>query len=393
MPSPLRYRSRDLEPLIRAALRQFPAILLTGPRQTGKSTLLRHLFPRFTYLSFDLPAERARARQDPELFLETVGTPALFDEIQYVPELLPYLKIVMDRDRRARGMYVMTGSQVFPLMKGVTESLAGRTALFELLGFSMREIPVRPADPAACFRRIFRGSYPEPALGSVDPNRFYGSYLGTYLERDLRGLTAVHDLGRFHSFLELLAARSGSLLNLSEVARDCGINHQTGRNWLSILESTRLVYLLRPYSRNVTKRIVKSPKLYFTDTGLLAHLLRYPDPGSLAQGPLAGVFFETFLVGEALRHRAHRGINAEFYYHRDSNGNEIDLLIDRGPDLRAIEFKRGKTQHPAELAAFERNVAPLKPTGSFWVSLSDRSVELARGIRALPWTRFHEVWE
>ncbi len=377
---------REIEGPIREASRQFPSIVLTGPRQTGKSTLLQKLFPKHAYATFDLPSVRARARKDPELFLETLGTPAILDEIQYVPELLPYLKVAIDRNRPKTGLYLMTGSQVFHLMAGITESLAGRTALFELLGFSLTEYPPGPGQ-RGCFERVYRGGYPEACLGRARPERFYAGYLATYLERDIRQIRSVQDLNLFQDFLELLAARSGSILNISEVARDAGVNHQTARNWLSLLESTRIVYLLRPYSRNLSKRVVKSPKLYFTDTGLLAHLLKYPGPHAIPTGPMAGAFFETQAVMEVLKGKLNRGLNAGLYYYRDSNGNEVDLVIDLGMERRLAEIKVSKTLRPETWGVLRRAAATLKAERSYWVSQAVEDIEVERGIHALPWIK------
>jgi predicted AAA+ superfamily ATPase len=381
-----RFIRREIEGPIREASRQFPAIVLTGPRQTGKSTLLQKMFPKHAYATFDLPSVRARARKDPELFLETLGAPAILDEIQYVPEILPYLKVFIDRNRSKTGLYLMTGSQVFHLMAGITESLAGRVALFELLGFSLTEVPAQ-GGLQGCFERIYRGGYPEACLARVRPERYYAGYLATYLERDIRQIRSVHDLNLFQDFLELLAARSGSVLNISEVARDAGVNHQTARNWLSLLESTRIVYLLRPYSRNISKRVVKSPKLYFTDTGLLAHLLKYQDPGTLSTGPMAGAFFETQAVMEVLKRKLNRGLNVELYYYRDSNGNEVDLVVDIGVERRLAEIKTSKTLRHESLGVLRRAAGIVKAEKSYWVSLADEDIEIERGIRAVPWRK------
>ena len=386
------YVPREVEKACRKAAGEFPTLLVTGPRQTGKSTLLRHLFPKHAYVTFDLPSTRSQALHDPELFLENIGERAILDEIQYVPQLLPYLKVEVDRDRGKRGRYLMTGSQMFPLMSGVSESLAGRVAVFELLGLSLDENPPRDSGVRGCFERIFSGGYPEPALGRTDPARFYDGYLATYLERDIRQIRSVQELGRFQDFLELLAARAASILNISEVARDCGVNHQTARNWLSLLESTRLVYLLRAYSKNVTKRVVKSPKLYFTDTGLLAHLLRYPNADTLAAGPMAGAFFENLVVSEALKFKWNHGINGELYYYRDSNENEIDLVLDLGRECHLVEVKMGKNLRIEDIEAFRRTGSTLGASHSYWVSLGEGKGEVARGVRAVPWTLLGTIW-
>jgi predicted AAA+ superfamily ATPase len=320
------------------------------------------------------------------LFLETLGTPAILDEIQYVPELLPYLKVSIDRKRPKTGLYLMAGSQVFHLMAGITESLAGRAALFELLGFSLAEVPARDG-PQGCFDRIYKGSYPEACLGRVQPDRYYASYLATYLERDIRQIRSIQDLNLFQDFLELLAARSGSILNVSEVARDAGVNHQTARNWLSLLENTRIVYLLRPYFHNLSKRVVKSPKLYFTDTGLLAHLLKYPDSRSLSTGPMAGAFFETQAVIEVVKTQWNRGLNIGLYYYRDSNGTEVDLVIDMGVEIRLAEIKASKTLRPDSWGPLRRVAGVLRPKKSYWVSQAEDEIEIERNIWAVPWRK------
>jgi len=339
------YVPRQIEERLKRSAIQFPVLVLTGPRQAGKSTLLQKAFPLHRYGTLDDPFQRQLAIRDPVAFLENLGEPAVIDEIQYAPELLPYLKIAVDRNRGRNGRFLLTGSQIFPLMSGIGESLAGRAVLHELLGFSCAELGdrVKASSAAACFELLFRGFFPEPAVHGVDVNDFYRSYLQTYLERDIRQIRSVHDLHLFQNFLELLAARAGGILKLSEVSRECGISHTTAAKWLSLLEATRIVYLLRPYSRNLSKRVVKSPKLYFTDTGLLAFLLKYPDARTLLAGPAAGAIFENFVVIEALKEKFNHGGLFELYFYRDSNQNEIDLVLDFGQALKLVEIKRART--------------------------------------------------
>jgi len=254
------YIPRAIEKKIIHASRQFPVIGVTGPRQTGKSTLLRHLFPDADYISLDDPVLRGKAISDPALFIGDLPDGTIIDEIQYAPELLSHVKIRVDNNRRKTGMFFFTGSQVFNLMSGISESLSGRIALFELLGFSGEELPKlrKPMGLPALFEILHAGLYPDPAVHGVDSDIFFSSYLQTYLERDIRQIRSVHDLAVFQRFLELLAARAGSLLNVTELARDCGISHTVARQWISLLESTRILYLLRPFFPNVSKRVVKT---------------------------------------------------------------------------------------------------------------------------------------
>lgn len=386
-----KYLPRLLESRLKKAAGQFPVLVLTGPRQTGKSTLLRRLFPRHAYATLDDPRQLALAKKDPRLFLENLGSGAVIDEIQYAPELLAYIKMAVD-EMRAPGRFILTGSQIFPLMAGLSESLAGRAALFELLGFSWKELTSVPFQSARdCFRQIFKGFYPDPAVHGAAPADYYGSYLQTYLERDIRQVKAVHDLSTFQSFLELIAARAGSLLNLSEVSKECGISHANARQWLSLLESTRIVYLLRPYFRNVSKRVVKHPKLYFTDTGLLSYLLKYPDAETLRAGPAAGALFENMIVMEFLKEKLNRRGLFELYFFRDSNGNEADLVLDWGRRLTPIEIKQSRTLRADHIQGLARVARTLGAHPAFLLSQASEAAALEDGILGRPWWRLAEI--
>jgi len=380
------YVPRLIENRLKRSVAQFPVLVLTGPRQTGKSTLLQKAFPGYRYGTLDDPFQRQLAIRDPLAFLENLGEPAIIDEIQYAPGLLPYLKMAVDRDRGRNGRFLLTGSQTFPLMEGIGESLAGRAVLHELLGFSCAELGERAkaSSAAACFDLLFLGFYPEPAVHGVDVNDFYRSYLLTYLERDIRQIRSVHDLHLFQNFLELLAARAGGILKLNETAKECGISHTTATKWLSLLESTRIVYLLRPYFRNLSKRVVKSPKLFFTDTGLLAFLLKYPNARTLQAGPSAGAVFENFVVIEALKEKFNHGGLFELYFYRDSNQNEIDLVLDFGRSQKLIEVKLARTLRQEFFAALRRTAGVFIGGKPYLVTMSSERVD-HDGISARNW--------
>ena len=346
----MKYYHRKLESLLIKALKQFPIVLITGPRQAGKSTLLRHTLMNHTYVTFDDPIVRALATEDPELFLSTYPSPLILDEIQYVPHLLSYLKMRVDTDRHNYGQYILTGSQTFQLMQGVSETLAGRIALFHLYPFSWDEIEKIPnyegsaQNELKLAERIVEGFYPEFfAHTDLDHYLWYSSYFATYLERDVRNIKSISDLSRFQIFLSLLATRAGGLLNLSEISKECGISQPTAKDWLSILQATYVIYLLRPYYKNKSKRVVKSPKLYFIDTGLLCYLLGIHDSKRLLQASERGSIFENMVVVDFLKSLSTSAKKRELFFYRTQAGVEIDLLIEGDRELEAYEIKFSKT--------------------------------------------------
>jgi len=381
------YIRREIEPEIRAAAAQFPVLVLTGARQTGKSTLLRHIFPEADYVTLDDPLTRQAAQEDPRTFLARASQ-IIVDEIQRFPELLPRIKIAVDADRHAHGCFLLTGSQVFPLMAGVGESLAGRAAIYRLHPFSCAEMHWCEDTPQSCFQKIFNGFYPEILAHGAAPRRFFAAYVQTYLERDIRLLTAVQDLRTFQAFVELLAARVGALLNLNEAAKECGVSFTTARRWLSLLESTGIVFLLRPFSHNITRRVIKSPKLYFGDTGLAAWLLRYPDAETLRAGPQSGALFENLVVLELLKLKANLALNCEFFFYRDSNANEIDLVVDTGGAPSLIEIKQTATPRMEHFKTIKA-LSPLFPDATgYVVSLTTKQEQLAEHLFSVP---FHAL--
>ena len=338
----------------------FPAVVITGARQTGKTTLIKEFAADIggvQYVTLDYPILRHLAQSDPELFLQQYKPPVIIDEIQYAPELLPYIKIKID-ENRTNGMYFLTGSQMFRLMKHVSESLAGRAGLMQLFGLSRAEIlrteevPFLPSIAitpkleetiTSIFDKIYRGSFPQMIVDEgLMPEAYFGEYVQTYLERDIRELIEIKNERKFLQFLSCVAVRTGQELNLSDIAKDVGIDSKTADSWLSLLVTSGIVVLLQPYSGNTIKRIVKRPKLYMMDTGLACYLGLWNNPRALEVSAVAGNLFETYVVSEIIKTYTNSGldIRSRFSYYRDNNGKEIDMIIEENGVLYPIEIKK-----------------------------------------------------
>jgi predicted AAA+ superfamily ATPase len=320
----------------------FPVVAVTGPRQSGKTTLVQALFTDKPYVSLEEMDVREFASSDPRGFLQQFPDGAILDEVQRCPDLFSYLQSIVDQDKRL-GLFILTGSQQFGLLSGITQSLAGRVALLSLLPFSLDELQQSEQAPSSVDDLLFQGLYPPVYDRTPNPSHWYDSYIQTYIERDVRQLINVKDLNTFQRFLRLCAGHTGQLLNLSSLANDCGINHMTAKSWISVLEASYLVTLLQPHFNNFNKRLVKAPKLYFLDTGLACRLLGLQSAEQVASHPQRGALFETWVVGELLKIRFNQGFSSNLYFWRDHTGNEIDIVAEHANHLIPIEIKSGQT--------------------------------------------------
>lgn len=334
---------RALSRKLKQAAKQFPVVTLTGPRQSGKTTLVKHLFPSKPYVSLEDPDTRDFALSDPRAFLKKYESGAVFDEIQRTPELFSYLQGVVDREGK-KGLFILTGSQHFLLLERIAQTLAGRVSLLKLLPFSLEEIRPASLRPKSPEEAMFKGFYPRIYADGIPPRDWYPAYIQTYLERDVRLMKNVGDLHTFQRFLKMCAARTGQLLNLSSLASDCGITHNTAKSWVGVLEASFIVYLLPPYHRNFNKRLIKTPKLYFYDPGLVSSLLGIEDKKQLETHPLRGSIFETMVMTELVKSRFNQGLAPNLYFWRDKTGNEVDCLIEKGSNrILPVEIKSGQT--------------------------------------------------
>lgn len=401
---------RTLAKSLKSLNEDFAVLLVTGPRQVGKTTLLEICSEgKRNYVTLDNLEARQLAQNDPGLFIQTYLPPLIIDEVQYAPQLFSHIKIMVDREKH-KGMYWLTGSQKFHLMAGITESLAGRVAIVDLLGLSQMEIKghgdqsqpflptqewihnaakcnERPLSLAAVYQQIWQGSFPH--LNEMDGRHrdtFYSSYIQTYIQRDVKDILDISNEISFYNFLVALAARTGQLLNYADLARDVGIDNKTAKAWLAILETSGLVYLLHPYYRNVTKRLVtKTPKIYFLDTGLCAYLTKWPSAESLEAGAMSGAILETYIFAEILKSYWHNAKQPHFYFYRDVDRNEIDLVIEDGDSFYPVEFKKTGTPSHSASKSFHllENLGKKVGHGAV-ICFVEKDVPLSRDVTAIP---------
>lgn len=381
---------RSLEPIVKTLASQYPVVTVTGPRQSGKTTLCRHAFPGKQYVNMESPDTRQFATDDPRGFLAGYPDGAILDEIQRTPHLLSYIQGIVD-ERQAPGMFILTGSQQFEVLNTINQSLAGRTALLKLLPLSISEIkssyPVSSID-----KLLLTGFYPRVYDRDLNPTQAMGDYFETYVERDIRQLVNIKDLSLFEKFVRLCAGRVGQILNLQSLANDVGISHTTARTWLTLLEASYIIFILHPWFRNFSKRLVKSPKIYFYDVGLASYLLGLESELHVSRDPLRGSLFENLAVIEALKFRFNQGKKSNLHFYRDTKGNEVDLLIEAGPDIFPVEIKMGATIVPDFFKGVKNfsQVVPTLPFGSGLI-YGGNEVQIRSDVKVYPVWKMDEM--
>ncbi|MDR0465171.1 MAG: ATP-binding protein [Treponema sp.] len=400
---------RTIQPVLEKTAKGFRVILLNGQRQVGKTTLLKNIAKgsKRGYVSLDDLNSRKLAQNDPELFIEQNPPPVIIDEVQYALELFPYIKIHVDKHREQKGAFWLTGSQKYKLMQGVQESLAGRIAILDLMGLSYREkikqpFSGKPFLPSMdkekdgkklsvqdVYRHIWEGGLPEPFVDKkIERERYYSSYTRSYIERDVKDFHNIEKPLQFFDFISVAAAQTGQLLNYSSFARDIGIDVKTAQTWMGILERSGLIYLLRPYSPNLTNRIIKTPKMYFLDTGLCAYLTKWLTPESLMSGAMSGAILETYVVGEILKSYLHNGLEPAIWMYRDANQNEVDIVLEQNGTLYPIEIKKSMNPCTNDCKSFNELYKLKKKVGLGAVlCLKNERIAISREAVSIP------VWE
>lgn len=376
---------RNVRTAIENLLEGFPIVTLTGPRQSGKTTLAKAVFKNHPYASLEEPDLRQAASEDPRSFLARFPDGAVLDEVQRCPELLSYLQTLVDKDGRM-GLFILTGSQQFGLTSGITQSLAGRTAFVELLPFSVPELALANKLPTNIDAMMLTGCYPPIYDRGLAPAAWHSAYVTAYVERDVRQMLNIQDLETFQRFVRLCAGRTGQLLNLSSLAIECGITHNTAKSWISVMEASYLVFLLRPHHINFNKRLVKMPKLYFYDVGLVSWLLGIRTTEQMITHPLRGSIFETFIISELIKSRLNQGEKPVFSFWRDSNGNEVDLVIEQEAWLIPVEIKSGRTLTHESFAGLQKWCALAgKKAGTPALIYAGDESYLHKGIHVIEW--------
>lgn len=380
--------NRSISSKLGSLLKTFPVVTVTGCRQSGKSTLLRHFLPEYAYVSLEDIDVRQMALDDPRHFISVYNNKVIIDEIQQAPQLLSFLQTHID-SVNAPGMYVLTGSHNLLLMQSISQSLAGRTALLTLAPFSISEMAGASLLPATLNEMLYKGNFPRIYDQNIEPFDFYSAYIKTYVERDVRLIKNINDFSAFTRFLKLCAGRCSQILNVSELAQDAGITRKTAESWLSVLETSYVIYFLKPYYKNFGKRVIKNPKLYFYDTGLASALLGITASSQIESFYMRGALFENLIVSELLKRRLFAGKSDELYFFRDSNGVEIDVLEEDGLELRAYEIKASETMNGAFFSNIKKikNLANLDFKNCAVIYGGDKSIPASETLGAyIPWS-------
>ena len=378
------YKKRILETTIKDYLHSFPIVGITGPRQSGKSTLLQNLLKNYTYVSFDDIQMRNFFAEDPIGFMEQYDDKVIFDEVQKVPDLFNMLKIAVDKKRQQYGRYVVTGSSQFKFVRHISESLAGRIGLLSLLPFQFSELPKKSLQKIS----IYKGSYPELVMRKYQADKsWYSSYIDTYVNKDLYDISNIGNLRDFQRFLRLLAINTSRILNLSNYASDLGVSVPTIKNWISVLEASYIIFLLPSYHKNYGKRIIKSPKIYFYDTGLVSYLTAIKTQEQFIKGPMCGSIFENYIISEIMKNHLHNKTDAELFYYRASNGEEVDLIVEYNNCKDLIEIKHSST---SKTSMFETIKKIIEPKDNGYLLYNGKEFAYAKNIKSINYKTYLE---
>ncbi len=371
--------------IIRQVLKQYPILAITGPRQSGKTTMLRSIFSDYRYVTLENPDTQEYALSDPKAFLKEFDDKVIFDEAQKAPQLFSYLQGIVDKNQ-IMGQFILSGSQNFDLIENITQSLAGRVSIFRLLPFDMEEMKEAKWLSEDLTKTMVTGFYPAIFDRNISPDRYYADYINTYVKRDISQLVNIQNDRRFKRFLKVCATRAAQLVNFNDLARDAGVSHTTIRNWLSLLETSYIVYFLQPYFRNYSKRLIKSPKLYFYDTGLLCHLLDIRNGNLKTTHQMYGNIFENMVVSELEKRNQHLGQLREYWFWRDSHGHEVDLLFPKGESIQSIEIKSSNTisNKSFDGLAYFKKASSDKLTKQILIYAGDK-IQNRTSYKILPW--------
>jgi hypothetical protein len=383
---------RELAAELAQAAQQLPVIGILGPRQSGKTTLAREVFKSHTYVSLENVTERMLAERDPQAFMQryvTNDAGVIIDEFHYVPQLLSYVQLFVD-EKKVKGYFILTGSQNFLASQAISQSLAGRIGIFTLLPLTIKELQRAEQLPEQVDELLLQGSYPRIYAEKVSPQLHYASYVFTYLEKDVRQLVQIKDMSTFRRFLQLCAARIGQAINISALAVDCGITQTTAKAWLSVLEASYIIFLLSPYYKNYTKRLVKTPKLYFYDTGLACSLLGLESPAMLQTSYLKGALFECLVVSELCKRYYNKGRSPRLYFWRDNHGHEVDVIVDKGGEPVPIEIKASSTYSKSFLSGVDTFLALAESKEAYLVYSGEQELRSLRGC-VLNWRHIDEI--